>query len=115
MYGAAHQFSAILEKVAEAGLVRFTGEPIPTSEELTYAFRTEPARFVHQLNLLIHTTAHAIDARPGMKLVKAGAEEKPAEPVPVRIIEMPIRRTKTTIDRDANGEISSSLQIESDA
>jgi len=115
MYGAAHQLAAILDKVVESGLVRFTGEPILTGEDLTYAFRTEPVRFVHLLNLLIHTTARAIDARPGMKFVKAGAEEKPAEPVPVRIIEMPIRRTKTTIERDNNGEISSSLQTETDA
>jgi hypothetical protein len=37
------------------------------------------------------------------------------EPLPVRIVAMPDRRTETKIERDAKGNIAASLQIERDA
>lgn len=94
--------------------VTFTGPPLTTDSDLIYAI--ESGRSVGPLGTQLVSAVHAVrQAKPGIRasLPREDAPQ-PAAPMPVQVVSMPNRKTVSDINRNSAGEITSTMQIESD-
>jgi hypothetical protein len=114
MLGLAERSAHLLKICNDKGYVKLNGE-IVTEQDIQYAFKTDLNRFMALLNSVTDTMARVTAAVPGLKIDQHRADEKPAAPVKVEVVGLPIRKTTTEILRDKAGDIATSIQVESDA
>ncbi len=114
MLGLAERGAHLLKHCNDQGHIKLTGD-IVTEQDIQYAFKTDLNRFMALLNSVTDTMARVTAAVPGMKVVMYRAGEKPAGPLKVEVVGMPVRETTVTVSRNDAGEISGSVQVEKDA
>ncbi len=118
LFGVAMRAANLLNHFKDHGHVRFTGGDLITADDLIYSFKTDQSRFLAQLNTITSALARVMAEAPDMRLLDSSAtkeKEKPAAPLQIEIVGMPIRKTTTNILRDQAGDIATSVQVESDA
>lgn len=94
--------------------VTFTGPPLTTEDDLIYA--VESGRSLGPLGTQLVSAVKALRrARPGLH-VSLSREDAPkaGAPMPVQVVSMPNRKTVSDISRNMAGEITSTMQVESD-
>lgn len=133
------QFSRFIDGARAAGF-RFTPEP-PTADVLAYRAAISDADFWRDAALILDATKELVRAAPGIHAaqplppIKATEIERDeyheavriveryeggkravasSEPIAVRVVAMPSRKTQTAVDRDESGAIVSAMQVESD-
>lgn len=114
LLGVAMRAAATMSALKERGLVRFTGRELMSQEDVIYAFKTDQNRFIGALNAITSDLARILDAVPGLTVEKTAAKDASPAPIPVVVVGLPERRTETEIERDAVGDIVSTVQIERD-
>lgn len=105
----------MLADTKRKGLVRFSGARIATPEEVAYAYQAYDPNLSKLGQQLVDTVAAVRSARPGLKASSRDtAEPKPVAPMQVQIVGMPGRSTVTKVEHDMAGNITGSVQVESD-
>lgn len=89
-------FARFIEDARTAG-VRFNPEPA-TVNALAYLAATSQVDYLNAATRILYATKALVRAVPEIKVMQAAAV-KP-EPIAVRIVSMPPRKTQTIIDRD---------------
>lgn len=115
LLGVAMRAAALLCALKERGTVRFSGSEMMTQEDVIYTFKTDQNRFYAALNGITDTLARTLEAVPGLKVEKTAPKDASPAPIPVVVVGLPERRTETEIERDAVGDIVSTVQVERDA
>lgn len=114
LFGVAICAASALSSLKERGLVEFTGSEPMTREDILYLFKSDQNRFIDALNRITATLARTMEAVPGLKVEKIAAKDASPAPIPVVVVGLPERRTETEIERDAVGDIVSTVQVERD-
>jgi hypothetical protein len=112
--GAIVEMAKLLEVTQRNGVATITPAP-PTMDEVLYAAATDPKRLRDVSDRLVLTIRKMHSAGPGIRAsYPAESKAQAAAPLEVRIVGMPDREATTAIERDANGEMSGSHQVEKD-
>lgn len=121
LYGIGCTLLKGLKAAEKAGGVKFSGAKLPTPEEFLYSFKTDAAFFVAQLNSAVDVSLKLGKVSSVMfEMIKPdGQGDRLARssdaPTKVEIVSMPDRSTTTEVQRDGNGNIKTSVQLEKDA
>lgn len=100
------EFARFIEDARAKG-VRFTQEPA-TVNALAYLSATSPVDYLNAAKHVLHTIKELVRAQPEIKVIRreaakpepSAAKPDPSEPIAVRIVSTPPRKTQTIIDRD---------------
>ncbi len=98
--------------------VTFTGNQPPSVDEVMYAYEVGGKELNDVGQLLVNATYGVRRGKPGLR-ANLAAEAEPAKPgppapMPVEVVAMPSRKTVTSVDRNLAGEITGSMQLETD-
>lgn len=119
--GALITIAAALHQAQETG-VKFVGN-LPTVDGVVYARARGADDYSTLANTLLNTAAALRKAHPGLQFSFGQCQPGPmdnkpapakAEPLEVKIVGMPERQTTTTVTRDQEGSITSTIQVETD-
>jgi len=121
LYGVGRALLHGLRSAEKADCVKFTGDKLPTPDELLYSFKTDAALFVAQLNAAVSSSLQLGKASSVTLSVSAPAglkdrtERSSDAPIKVEIVGMPTRETAVSVARDSNGDILGATHVEADA
>jgi hypothetical protein len=109
--------SRMLDDTRRCGIT-FTGNQPPSVDEVMYAYEVGGKELNDVAQLLVNATYGVRRGSPGLKAsMRAEAEPTPPAPpapMPVEVVAMPSRKTVTSVDRNMAGEITGSMQLETD-
>lgn len=131
LFGAVAFLAQVLNEAKKSDLVTFDAPVTPG--QLDYALQTNEAKYYELAGRVFDDMGFLLRACPGLNiatksdvpLASVEAALPPTGPLKVevvsmpldvaisaRIVEMPVRQTTTTIERDSNGNIIGSTQVE---
>ena len=120
LVGVSATVAAVLEKAMDSGVIRITGDRLPTPVDIHYAARNNMERFEAYVRCHIDLLGKLFASGVRVSVsIPSGADaghraDAVAEPVTVRVVEMPARHTVTTVNYDAVGDIVGSVTIDKD-
>lgn len=110
------QLARFLEAVRAKGF-RFSPNP-PAEPALIYRASISESNFWNDALLIMSVTQELLLVSPGIRVREgspaAPSPTAPAQPIEVRVVSMPTRKTVSEIDYNLAGDIVSAMQIESD-